>query len=302
MGHKDLERTERTDVVCIGQAVLDCITRGREKDQARPNVYRAQDIRLSTGGDAVNESFNLAAMGFRTRLVCGLGNDLAGGVILSEAKRRGVDVSGISVMEELTTPVANLIVGMDGSRHSINSTATMLSGYAPSAEVTGNARIVSFASLFRAPLDQAGIIRKLITAAHENGAIVSCDTKLPTFRETALDELRDVLPYIDYIFPNEKEAEFYTGETEFPAMAARLRSYGIKNVIIKAGPEGVYASLQDGEYVLPAIPVKTVDTTGAGDSFVSGFLAGILGNNSGYECLQAGLERAAMCVQHMGGV
>ena len=292
----------RIDVVCIGQAVLDCIVRGREEDPAKPNVYRAETIALSTGGDAVNESFNLAQMGYKARLVCGLGDDLAGHVILQEAARWGVDTSCITVTPTLTTPIANLVVSKDGSRHSINSSATMLTGYVPPIEAMAGAKIISFASLFRAPLDRAEVIRPLITAAHETGAIVVCDTKLPTFREVSLSQLQDVLPLIDYIFPNEKEAAYYSGETQYPAMAQRLRDLGIRNVIIKTGPEGVYASLAEGTFSLPAQAVKAVDTTGAGDSFVAGFMSGLLQHHDGEACLQAGLARAAACVQHMGAL
>ena len=72
--------------------------------------------------------------------------------------------------------------------------------------------------------------------------------------------------------------------------------------LLTAYPEGIYARLQDEEYVLPALQVKAVDTTGAGDSFVSGFLAAVLEKQSGEDCLRAGLARAALCVQHMGAV
>ena len=149
-----------TDVVCVGQAVIDCITRGQEADPHRPNVFRAERISLSTGGDAVNESFNLARMGHSVRLVCGVGNDPAGAMLIAEAEKRGVDTSNVSVDENLTTPIANLMVRKDGSRFSVNSSATRLDGYIPSAESLLGAKIVSFASLFRAPLDQADEVKK----------------------------------------------------------------------------------------------------------------------------------------------
>ena len=292
---------KKIDVICTGQAVIDCITRGQEADPHKPNVYRAERISLSTGGDAVNESFNLVKMGHAVRLVCGLGNDPAGSMLLAEAERRGVDTSGVTVDENLVTPIANLMVRKDGSRFSVNSTATRLDGYIPSPEAFAGARIVSFASLFRAPLDQPEPVKRLIRAAHEAGALVCADTKLPTFRNICLADLAEVLPLVDYIFPNEKEAEFHTGEKDFSAMAEKIHSLGIKNVIIKAGPEGCFASLQEGEFRLPAPKVPVVDTTGAGDSFVSGFLSGLLEGISQADCLKKALDCAGACVQHMGG-
>ena len=295
------ERSSQTDVVCIGQAVIDCITRGRETDAHRENVYRAEKIYLGTGGDAINESFNLSGMGYRVRLVCGLGEDLAGGILLREAEKRGIDISHVKTVEDMPTPIANLIVSKDGSRYSINSAATMLEGYLPGEEDVTGAKIVSFASLFRAPLDQKEVIIRLIRAAHESGAIVCCDTKLPTFRQVLPEELKEIWPLVDYIFPNEREAAFYTGKTEYLDMARAIRGWGVKNVIVKTGSEGCCASLQEGEFTLPALPVVPVDTTGCGDSFVSGFLSGLLQKKTGRECLENALQCAARCARHMGG-
>ena len=83
-------------------------------------------------------------------------------------------------------------------------------------------------------------------------------------------------------------------------MAQVLHSFGIKNVVIKAGPEGCYASNKDVHELLPALPVPVVDTTGAGDHFVAGYIAGILEGKGFAGCCQKGLECAAECVRHAG--
>lgn len=290
------------DVTCIGQAVLDCITRGREAEPYKPNVYRADSIRLSTGGDAANEAFVLAGFGRKARLVCGLGNDLAGKVILSEVGRRGVDTSYICIKDDITTPVANIIVNTDGSRMSVNSRATMLKGYVPEKSCVSGSRIVSFASLFRAPLDQAETVRALIRAAKEGGAIVCADTKLPTFSIMTLESLRDVLPLIDYFFPNEQEAAFYTGRKDLFEMADVFRNFGIRHVVIKTGKDGCCMSSEDGTFLLPALDVPVVDSTGAGDNFAAGFYDALLQGADFRECGEAGIRQAAESLGHAGAV
>ncbi len=100
-------------VVCIGQALVDCITRGKEPWRER--VYRAQSISLNTGGDALNEASVLAKMGIPVSLVCGLGEDVAGNLVYQTALERGIDVSHVSRLSELATPIANLTVHPDGS-------------------------------------------------------------------------------------------------------------------------------------------------------------------------------------------
>ena len=81
-------------VVCIGQALVDCITRGKEP--WREHVYRARSISLNTGGDALNEASLLAKMGIPVSLVCGLGEDVAGNLVYQTALERGIDVSHVS--------------------------------------------------------------------------------------------------------------------------------------------------------------------------------------------------------------
>lgn len=289
------------DVICIGQAVLDCITRGREAAPYKPNVYRADTIRLHPGGDAVNESTALAGMGYHVAAVCGLGDDVAGDIVRRALERSGVDTSRVGRLPG-DTPIANLQVSRDGSRVSVNSGATQLAGYHIPIEAVRGARVVSFASLFRPPIADTGEIAALIRAAKASDAIVCADTKLPLREPRHLDALSDVLPMIDYIFPNENEAAYYTGQAAIPDMARALRDRGIKNVIVKAGPEGCYVCGEDGAFALPAVPVgNVVDTTGAGDNFVAGFISGILRGECLRDCATRGLEKAAEAITHTGG-
>lgn len=289
------------DVICIGQAVLDCITRGKELKPYKPNVYRADTIRLHTGGDAVNESMALASLGVRAAVVCGLGRDAAGDLLLSALNRAGVDTSRVS-RPPIDTPIANLQVSLDGSRVSVNSNATRLEGYRVDPASARGARVVSLASLFRPPLIDYEVIRALVRAAKADGAIVCADTKLPLTGDLSLDGLSDVLPMIDYLFPNEKEAAYYTGRQTLPEMAKALCDRGIRHVIVKAGAEGCYVMGGGERFGLSAVPVENVvDTTGAGDNFVAGFIAALLKNASLRDCAEAGLRQAARAITHTGG-
>ena len=289
------------DVICAGQAVLDCITRGKESAPYKPNVYRAETIRLHTGGDAVNEAIALTSLGAEVAVVCGLGKDIAGNLILSELARAGVHTERVR-RAAIDTPIANLQVARDGSRMSINSNATRLEGFQIDSEALIGARVVSFASLFRPPLADFATLKALIRAAHASGAIVCADTKLPLTEALSLDGLQEVLPLIDYIFPNEKEAAYYTGETEFPAMARALTARGIRNVVIKAGPAGCYVRGPKEAFALPAAPVEhVVETTGAGDNFVAGFIAGLLRGDTLRGCAEGGIRQAAAAITHTGG-
>lgn len=291
---------ESAKVICIGQALVDCIVRGKEP--YRENVDIAEAIILNTGGDALNEACVLETLGCHAKLICGIGRDPAGDLVWEKAKSYGVDVSEVVRSERLTTPIANLTVDKNGGRKSCNSRATMLEGFYPELKSLEGVKVVSLASLFRAPLDQKDTVVNLVKTAKEAGAVVCADTKIPTFRQLPLSDLAEVLPMIDYLFPNEKEAEYLTGKRDYMEMAEELCRQGIQNVIIKTGREGCTVCGKTQRFHMPARKVKAVDSTGAGDSFVAGFISGILAGDPLEGCCERGTRCAAKCVQRMGAV
>ncbi|MBR0382149.1 MAG: carbohydrate kinase family protein [Eubacterium sp.] len=299
------------EILCIGQAVIDCITRNPVKDPAKKLVYRADQISLCVGGDAVNEASLLSRLGHKVKLAGALGDDPAGKLILEEMKRLGVDCSLVDTDRTgaRPTPVANLMVNGDGTRSSYNSTATLLEGYRPDPDLIRAAaeegvKILSLASLFRAPLDDPAVIRELVTEAKALGMTVCADTKIPTYRPVTPADIADLLPMIDYMFPNENEGAFFTGEDKPEDMARRLSDMGPANVIIKAGADGCYicrGGRQAKEIIhLPAMDVEAVDSTGAGDSFVAGFLSGLLRGMETVDCAGYGTACAAACLTRIG--
>lgn len=290
------------DVICIGQAVVDCLVRNASKDPDKPLNLVADGIEIGTGGDAVNESMALNELGVSAAPLIALGKDRAGDILRSALISRGISTELIRSMEPpFKTPVAVINIKADGSRSSISSKASLLPGFVPSEGQIPPSRVVSLASLFRAPFDDAEEIRRLVRRAKESGAIVCADTKLPTFKKVTLEDIREVLPLIDYIFPNEREAAHYSGGSTFEEMAAAFLDMGVKHVVIKAGPDGCFAADASGSFALPALPAEVVDTTGAGDHFVAGFIAALLKNESFEDCCRGGLACAAGSISRMGG-
>jgi len=298
----------KAQIVCIGQAVVDCITIGITYNGESRKSARAQTITLNAGGDALNESIVLSHLGWKVRTLCITGEDLAGDVIRSSLEKAGADTSGIRREASIPTVVADIIVETDGSRRSINSRAIGLGGLHVDPGLIGTPRLVSLASLFRAPLDDPEAVLELARAAKKAGAILCADTKIPVYKKIALSDFAPALSLVDYIFPNETEAAYYSGrsltgqetEKDFEEMADTFLSAGAKNVVIKAGPGGCYYKGQEGSFSMPALPVKAVDTTGAGDNFVSGFITGLLeGDGAGKAC-RLGLACAAVSIGSVG--
>ena len=114
-----------------------------------------------------------------------------------------------------------------------------------------------------------------------------------------------ILKDVDYITPNETEAEFFTGirvtdEKTAEQAANCLLAKGVKNVIITLGKAGVYAKTKEYQGIVPSFRVKAVDTTGAGDAFNGGFCAALAEGKNVKDAILFANALAAISVTRQG--
>ena len=297
----EIRRGRETDVVCIGQAVIDCITREIDEESLSRRSARAKSITLSPGGDALNESVVMSRLGLRVRTCCVTGQDPAGDMIRSVLLGAGADISEVIISGTVPTVVANIIVNADGSRRSVNSEAILLSGIRIDPSVVKGARAVSFASIFRAPLDDPASLYELARAAKAEGAILFADTKVPVFDRYSPEDYAEVLPLIDYIFPNETEAAWFSGGAgSFVEMAEAFLDAGVRHVVVKTGKSGCGFVSKEETFHQDAFETEVVDTTGAGDNYVSGFVSALLEGRNHREAVRFASACAAVSVRAVG--
>ena len=295
------------DVICMGMALVDSIIKGFDPEPVSASGYRAASGSLNAGGEAVNEAAALSKLGMKTGIMCALGEDGASEIVLGALAKAGVHTDLMVRSKEHPTPVTTMFVNEDGSRKSITNSAHRYNfhpeQYASPSRDSGsftNARGLVLGSLFRAPFDDPEIIHAVVQAAGACGQTVFADTKLPNFRALTLQDIRDSLPLIDYITPNEDEARYYSGKEEPEAMADVFLSYGVKNVIIKLGAKGCCLKNAEEYIILPPCNIKAVDATGAGDNFLAGFVSEILRGSSKAEALKFANACGAICATTVG--
>lgn len=293
--------TPAYDLICIGTALVDSLIRGFDPNPISAAGYRAASGTLSVGGEAVNESMAAAKLGTKTAILCSLGQDDAGDMVAGVLARSGADTSLIIRSAENATPVTTMFVNDDGTRKSITNAAHRYNFHPEKyTERFTNARAVILGSLFRAPFDDPAIIHAVLNAAKESGELVFADTKLPNFRFLSLADIRESLPLIDYITPNEDEARYYTGKEEPEEMADVFLGLGVKNVIIKLGGKGCYFKNENTSLHLPPCSITAVDATGAGDNFVAGFASEILRGADPVTALHFANACGAICTTAVG--
>jgi sugar/nucleoside kinase (ribokinase family) len=293
--------TPAYDLICIGTALVDSLIRGFDPNPISAAGYRAASGTLSVGGEAVNESMAAAKLGTKTAILCSLGQDDAGDMVAGALARSGADTSLIIRSAENATPVTTMFVNDDGTRKSITNAAHRYNFHPEKyAERFTNARAVILGSLFRAPFDDPAIIHAVLAAAKERGELVFADTKLPNFRFLTLADIRESLPLIDYITPNEDEARYYTGKKDPEEMADVFLGQGVKNVIIKLGGKGCYFKNETISLHLPPCDITAVDATGSGDNFVAGFASEILRGADPVTALHFANACGAICTTAVG--
>ena len=155
-------------------------------------------------------------------------------------------------------------------------------------------------SLFRAPFDDPAVVQAVLGAVRAAGSLAVADTKLPNFRFLTLDELAPSLPLIDCVTPNEDEGRWYTGEDEPEAMADVFLEKGVKSVIVKLGARGCFYKDAKTALRLPALPIRAVDATGAGDNFVAAFVSERLRGKDTEDALRFANACGALCTTAVG--
>ena len=287
------------DVICIGMALADLIIRGFDPTPVSASGYVAESASLNPGGEAVNEAVAAAKLGMKTGIFCALGNDPAGEIVRSELRKNGVDTR--SVVGSPATPVTVMFVRADGTRKSITNQAHRFN-FHPEKEpdLFTDARAVILGSLFRAPFDDPAVIHAVVSAAKAAGQLVLADTKLPNFRFLTLEDIRDSLPLIDWITPNEDEARHFTGKEEPEEMADVFLEYGVKNVVVKLGSRGCLLKNRETVLRLPPEEIEAVDATGAGDNFAAGLVSEILRGAAPEEALRFANACGAICTAAVG--
>ena len=113
----------RYDLVCIGMALVDSIIKGFDPNPISASGYRAVSGSLNVGGEAVNEAVTAAKLGMKTGILCSLGEDQAGDLVITALQNSGVDTRLVIRSAQQATPVTTMFVRVDGTRKSITNTA-----------------------------------------------------------------------------------------------------------------------------------------------------------------------------------
>jgi sugar/nucleoside kinase (ribokinase family) len=259
---------------------------------------------LTTGGNVLNCGIDLVKLGRRVGAITRVGDDSFGRYLQSQFSHYGINAKGVIVDREKQTSATIVCVDRTGERTFYHTRGCLENFRAKDVlaclDLVRKARIFVFGYLGLLP-EFSSELGKLFAAIKRDADVsILLDTGGTPTRCPGL--LRKVLPYVDFFLPSLEEAAALTGATTPREIVESFRSCGAKGVVgVKLGAKGCFLSWQDRQELIPAWRVKkVVDATGAGDAFVSGFLAGILKGHEPFEAARIGNAVAASCVAAVG--
>ena len=290
------------DVCCLGILVADCFGSPIDDAPEKGRLKLFDHTELHIGGCAANTGIALAKLGVATSVVGKVGDDIFGQFVIETLRENGIDPSAVAVDAEASTAFTFVLVGSDGQRsflHTMGANATLCEADVDLG-VVKDAKIVHVAGTMVMPTFDGEQTAHVLEQARAAGVMTCMDTVFNDRLEDYLPVVGPCLEHLDMFLPSIEEAERVAGTSEPKEIVRRIHDAGVGIVVVKLGEEGSYVFGKGEEAFVPSYRVKAVDTSGAGDCFVAGFLAGQLRGWSLEESARFGNAVAAHCVQAVG--
>lgn len=294
------------DVAVVGTVVADILVRpvplGEPVGDGR--LFHVEPIEVTTGGIVCNTGLGLARLGLRVAAGGLVGGDLWGDLIRERLTAAGVDSGAVATLPTAATSTTAVLIDPTGERsfaHHVGACGDLDLMFIrrQAARLTRAGWVVlGYAGLLPGLEPDLGEAVKLLRSA---GCRVALETGGSGGR---LDDVVPSLPHLDLFVPSLGEAAAQTGCDEPLEIIARYRALGAAGIVgVKSGSAGTLLSPSPDAFIqIPCLPPPgpVADTTGAGDAFLAGLIAGIIRGMSPREAGLLGAATAACCVTGVG--
>ncbi len=284
-------------ILVLGNANLDLIFK-IPRFHSPGETILAENLTTAFGGKGANQAIMAKRLGGNVLFLTKVGNDHEGKSYRKYLIKNGLDPkliledrkfpTGMAVIE-LTPNGENRIIASRGANSTLSlNDLNRLKRYWKEIKV--------FVTQLEIPLPTAG---QGLRMAKAHGAITLLNPSPP------IPLPSNLLSLIDFIVPNEGEAQRLTGKKwkggkDIRTIAKRLLEMGPKNVVITLGQEGLYFMNREEEFWMKAFKVKVVDTTAAGDAFLGAFAFGLAENKTIREALTLANGAGALATTKLG--
>ncbi len=289
------------DVITIGSATIDVFAdiEPKFKQINLGDKVLINNIEFQTGGGGINPAVALSRMSLNTAFLGKLGHDHNAFKILHELKKENVKVIETSPSKKRTS--YSVIVSSKKEKDRVLFTYKGASDNLRYDEIKKselNTRWIYLATMLKRSFKTA---KKIARYSKENNIDLLFNPSTYLAKQ-GKRKLKPILDAASIIILNKSEAGLLlkSKSNQIKSLAKSLYKLGPRIVVITEGSKGVAAYDGSEFYSLPAYKVKVKNTTGAGDAFASGFLAGLIHENDIPHALKLGNANSASVVQYFG--
>lgn len=278
--------SEPLQLTTLGEAlvVMDPVSRGP--------LRHVSGFEKNLGGAELNVAVGLSRLGHKAGWAGRLGDDEFGKEILAFASGEGVDVSRTSLDSEASTGLYfkewRALGQLRVYYYRAGSAASRMRFDELDLEYLLSGEILHLTGITAALSESChDLIERLLSAANEHGVTVSFDVNVRRLLFEGRDPRKVLGPLAaraDLLFLSDDEADLLFGGSDPDSLKEARRDIRAETVVVHHA-KGAFAVEESGVSAKAAYPVKVVDTVGAGDAFVAGFLSGRLRGWSTEECL-----------------
>jgi len=283
---------QTSGVTCIGGVAIN-----RKYDVNGPAVAGTSnpaDCTITQGGVVRNIAENLAGLDNSVSLLSVVGDDEAGGQLLSHARSKGIDVSQVSVLKGFAT--AEYVAIFDDQHELALGLANMdiLDQITPDLIQKSESFIAASDWVIidcNLPAASIAFILEMKSRCHFQLAI-------ETVSISKAKRLPDDLSMVDILFTNPAEAQAILGQSmPIHDLSAGLRARGARGAVITNGAHGHLVDVGEDIFDSPALAQNVVNVSGAGDALVAGFISALRAGESLRSASCMGAAAAALTVE-----
>ena len=269
-------------IVVVGSINMDLVAR-MERLPRPGETVSGIDFQSIPGGKGANQAVAASRLGATTRMIARLGEDSFGTSLRQQLVANGINIDSILSTPNCSSGVA--LIGVDASGMNSITVIPGANGQLSARDVEQYESVIAESAALIVQLETPlETVCRAIEIARQHQVLTILDPA-PVPSGTLPDDLFQV----DFISPNQTEAELLTGVivddwSSAQAAAQVLQFRGAKNIVLKMGALGAFVRLSDGTvYTVSAPQTKIVDTTAAGDAFTAGLTVGLCEGKSAVE-------------------
>lgn len=292
---------KKYQVLSAGLMVSDIIARPVSSDLFSKDTVYPDSITFHSGGDALNVAVDLSKLGASVAMAGCVGDDAAGQFLINILHKEGIDSSCVRALTDNGTATSLVICEPNAERHFIFRAGanTVFDGSSITDEMLSSVVALFIGSSMALPSLEGDVLAALFKRARNLGVITAMDATTAADGRY-LERIEAALPYTDIFIPSHGEALNITGEDDPEAEIAFLKNRGVRVAGVKSGSKGVFISSDKLTHIAADTCPCPVDTTGAGDAFMAGFLYGIVNGKTPEQSAVIGNKTAYCCIMQVG--